>query len=75
MRRLFHRRSAIYRHDHAGRAELIAIFAPILATHDPVQSLIGIENIKKRAAPCIHASLAALPTRPKHYLRHRRQRA
>jgi ABC-type dipeptide/oligopeptide/nickel transport system permease subunit len=33
---------------------LVAIFAPLLATHDPVKPLIGIENVKKRAAPCIH---------------------
>jgi ABC-type dipeptide/oligopeptide/nickel transport system permease subunit len=33
----------------------IAIFAPVLSTHNPVKPLIGVEkNVKKRAAPCIH---------------------
>ena len=33
---------------------LVAIFAPLLATHSPTKPLIGIEDVKKRAAPCIH---------------------
>ena len=38
-----------------GALILIAILAPVLATHDPVQSLIGIEDVQKRTGPCIHA--------------------
>ncbi len=34
---------------------LVAIFAPQLATHDPLGSLIGIEDVQKRTPPCIHA--------------------
>lgn len=34
---------------------LVAIFAPLIATHDPYQSLLGIEeNVVKRSGPCIH---------------------
>ena len=55
MHRLIHRRSAIIGMIMLGGLLFIAIFAPVLATHDPVQSLIGIENVKKREAPCIHA--------------------
>ena len=55
MHRLFHRRSAIIGMLMLGGLLFIAIFAPVLATHDPVQSLIGIEDVKKREAPCLHA--------------------
>ena len=42
---------------------MLAIFAEALATHDPVQVLIGIENVKRRSPPCIHAAnnLPSLP--------------
>jgi peptide/nickel transport system permease protein len=34
---------------------LMAIFAPVVATHDPNKSLLGVEEgIKGRSAPCIH---------------------
>lgn len=45
---------------------LIAIFAPVLATHDPEKPLIGVENVKKRAAPCIHI-LGCPEDQPEHY--------
>jgi peptide/nickel transport system permease protein len=33
----------------------VAVFAPVIATHDPQQSLLGIEeNVVKRSGPCIH---------------------
>jgi len=33
---------------------LLAIFAPVLATHDPYEQLIGVEDgIKKRSPPCL----------------------
>ena len=45
----------------------VAIFAPVLATHNPEKTLIGIEEgIKKRAAPCIHA-LGCPADEPQHY--------
>ncbi len=33
---------------------LVAIFAPVIAPYDPNQVLIGVEQIKRREAPCIH---------------------
>jgi peptide/nickel transport system permease protein len=34
---------------------LVAIFAPLIATHDPGRSLLGVEDsVTRRAAPCIH---------------------
>ncbi len=47
---------------------LIAIFAPVIATHDPEQVLIGIEEgVKKREPPCIHA-LGCPETQPQHFM-------
>lgn len=35
---------------------LVAIFAPVIATHDPYASLLGIEDgVQRRTGPCIHA--------------------
>ena len=34
----------------------VAILAPLIATHDPGRSLLGVEDgVTRRAAPCIHA--------------------
>jgi peptide/nickel transport system permease protein len=34
---------------------LVAVFAPVIATHDPQQSLLGVEpGVVKRSGPCIH---------------------
>jgi ABC-type dipeptide/oligopeptide/nickel transport system permease subunit len=65
-RRLFRRRSAIIGMWILGTLILVALFAPLLATHDPVQSLIGIEAVKKRAAPCIHL-LGCPADQPQHF--------
>jgi peptide/nickel transport system permease protein len=33
----------------------VAVFAPLIATHDPDQVLLGVEEgVRKRASPCIH---------------------
>ncbi len=66
MRRLFHRRSAIIGMLLLGALILIAIFAPVLATHDPTQSLIGIEDVQKRTGPCIHA-FGCTADQPQHF--------
>ncbi len=66
LHRLFHRRSAIVGMIILGSLLFIAIFAPILATHDPTQSLIGVEEVKKRAAPCIHL-LGCAVEKPQHF--------
>ena len=52
--RLFQRRSAIIGMIILAGLILVALFAPVLATHDPVKSLIGVEDVQKRSAPCIH---------------------
>jgi peptide/nickel transport system permease protein len=46
---------------------LTAIFAPLIATHDPIMSLrdVGETNITRGDAPCIHALGCALD-RPEH---------
>ena len=59
LRRLFHRRSAIIGMIILGGLIFIAIFAPVLATHDPNQALIGLEDVKKREG-ALHSS-AGLP--------------
>ena len=33
---------------------LVAIFAPLIAPYDPQQVLIGVEDVRKREAPCVH---------------------
>ena len=65
LHRLFHRRSAVLGMIILGGLLFMAIFAPILATHDPTQSLIGVEQVKKREAPCIHL-LGCAAERPQH---------
>src|SRR5438128_11045419 len=45
----------------------IAIFAPVLAPYDPVQVLIGFENVQKREAPCTHL-LGCPADRPQHIM-------
>ncbi len=65
LRYLFRQRSAVIGMIILGLLILVAAFAPILATHDPIQTLIGIEDVKKRAAPCIHL-LGCAADQPQH---------
>ncbi len=46
---------------------LIAIFAPVIAPYDPEKVLIGVEDVKKRAAPCIHL-LGCPADQPQHLM-------
>jgi ABC-type dipeptide/oligopeptide/nickel transport system permease subunit len=46
---------------------LVAVFAPVLSTHDPEKPLIGIEDVKKRDGPCIHL-LGCPKDRPQHFM-------
>ena len=46
---------------------LVAIFAPAIAPYDPNEVLIGIEDVKKRADPCIHL-LGCPEDQPQHIL-------
>jgi ABC-type dipeptide/oligopeptide/nickel transport system permease subunit len=67
MRHLFRKRSANVGMVILGLLLLVAIFAPLIATHDPTMVLIGVENVKKRTPPCIHA-LGCPADQPEHYL-------
>jgi peptide/nickel transport system permease protein len=44
----------------------VAVFAPVLATHEPNQTLIGQEDVKKRTPPCVHA-LGCPEDQPQHF--------
>jgi len=46
---------------------LVAIFAPFIAPFDPIEVLIGVEDIKRREAPCIHL-LGCSEDKPQHIL-------
>lgn len=54
-RRLFKRKSAVVGMIILGVLIFIALTAQWLAPYDPIQVLIGVEDVKSRQAPCIHA--------------------
>ena len=53
-RAFFRQRSAVIGLTIIVALVLIALFAPLIAPYAPTQVLIGVENVQKRAAPCIH---------------------
>ena len=67
VRRLFRRRSSIAGMVILGLLVLIAIFAPAIAPYDPIQVLIGVEDVKRRDAPCIHM-LGCPRDQPQHFM-------
>jgi ABC-type dipeptide/oligopeptide/nickel transport system permease subunit len=67
MRRTLRQRNAVIGLAIIGFLLLVAIFAPLLAPYDPTQSLIGIEDVKKRTAPCIHL-LGCPQDQPQHLM-------
>ena len=67
LRRLIRRKSGIVGIFLVGGMTLVALAAPLIAPYDPQQVLIGIEDVKKRSAPCIHV-LGCDETRPQHIL-------
>jgi peptide/nickel transport system permease protein len=67
LRHMLHKRSALVGMIILGTLLLVAIFAPLIATHDPTQVLIGVENVKKRTPPCIHI-LGCPADQPQHIL-------
>jgi peptide/nickel transport system permease protein len=67
LRRIFKQRSAVIGSIILGFLILVAIFAELIAPYHPNDSLIGIEDVRKREAPCIH--LLGCPTdKPQHLM-------
>lgn len=54
LRQFFRQRSAIAGLIIIGLMVLVALFAPLLAPYNPEQVLLGVEDVTKRAPPCIH---------------------
>lgn len=46
---------------------LVALFAPLIAPYDPIKVLIGVEDVQKRQAPCIHL-LGCPSDQPQHIM-------
>ena len=67
LRRLFRRRSAVLGLVILSILTVVAIFAPVIAPYAPEQVLIGVEDVKKRATPCIHF-LGCPADQPQHIL-------
>ncbi|MCS6995260.1 MAG: ABC transporter permease [Anaerolineales bacterium] len=66
-KRLFRRKSSLVGMGIILLLVFIAIMAPWLAPYDPLQVLIGIEDVKMRQAPCIHL-LGCPPDQPQHLM-------
>lgn len=67
LRNLFKQRNAIIGMILLLLLTLVAIFAPVLAPYDPIEDLIGKENVSARQAPCIH--LFGCPAdQPEHFM-------
>jgi ABC-type dipeptide/oligopeptide/nickel transport system permease subunit len=67
MRRTLRQRSAVIGLVILTFLVLVATFAPVLAPYDPEQVLIGVEDVKKRSAPCIHL-LGCPADQPQHIM-------
>jgi ABC-type dipeptide/oligopeptide/nickel transport system permease subunit len=67
LRRIFRQRSAVVGMVLLGTLILTAIFANVIAPYDPIDVLIGKEDVRKREGPCIH--ILGCPTdRPQHIM-------
>jgi ABC-type dipeptide/oligopeptide/nickel transport system permease subunit len=68
LRNILRQRSAIVGLGFLAFLVLVALFAPVIATHDPDLPMIGIEEgAKPRSGPCIHL-LGCPETQPEHYM-------
>ena len=54
LRRIFKQRSAVIGLSLLVFLILVALFAPLIAPYDPEKVLIGVEDVKKREAPCVY---------------------
>jgi ABC-type dipeptide/oligopeptide/nickel transport system permease subunit len=64
---ILRQRSAVVGLAILGFLVFVAVFAPLIATHDPYEGLLGVEDgVTQRAAPCIHA-LGCPADKPEHY--------
>jgi ABC-type dipeptide/oligopeptide/nickel transport system permease subunit len=66
-RRLFKRKSALVGLVILGILIFIALTAQWIAPYDPIKVLIGVEDVKARQAPCIHA-LGCPEDQPQHIM-------
>lgn len=67
LRRLLRQRSALVGLITLGILFFLAIFAPFIAPYEPDQVLIGVEDVRKRDAPCIHL-LGCPEEQPQHIM-------
>lgn len=67
LHRFFRQRAAILGLFIIGSLILVAVLAPLIAPYDPVQVLIGVEDVGKREAPCIHL-LGCASDQPQHIM-------
>ena len=67
MRRILRQRSIIFGGAILFSLLLVAIFAPALAPYDPEEVLIGVQDVSKREAPCIHL-LGCPEDQPQHIM-------
>ena len=67
LRRLLRQRSAIFGLVILTVLVFAAIFAPVITPYDPNQDLIGVEDVGRRDAPCIHL-LGCPEERPQHLM-------
>ena len=65
--RFFRRKSALVGLGILALLIFAAVFAPALAPYDPEQVLIGVEDVRKRQAPCIHL-LGCPADQPQHLM-------
>ncbi len=67
LRNLFKQRNAIIGMILLLLLTLTAVFAPLLAPYDPINDLIGEEDVVAREAPCIHL-LGCSADKPEHFM-------
>ncbi|MCC6904284.1 MAG: ABC transporter permease [Anaerolineae bacterium] len=67
LRRIFRQRNAIVGAVMLAALVIMATFAPLIAPYDPLKVLIGVEEVEKRASPCIHL-LGCPADQPQHLM-------